>query len=250
MSTLDIVRQVTQNALMRIPAVQQMAMRAHSTGMNDDEQALQATWAFYEAHVDVQGKRVLELGPGRSLQLLTRARAQGARHGTALDVVQYEDALQQAQAHGLDFRHYDGGAMPLESGSFDVIWSSDVFEHLREPALTVAECRRVLAPGGLCLARIDLRDHLFLHQQERWLDCLRYTDRLWRLMTSNRSTYVNRLRASDWRALFGERGFEIAAWTELRVDGATLAAYRQLPFLEGLSDDDLAIYRVDVVLRG
>jgi 2-polyprenyl-3-methyl-5-hydroxy-6-metoxy-1,4-benzoquinol methylase len=36
----------------------------------------------------------------------------------------------------------------LESGSFDVIFSKSVIEHLFDPSKFVSECRRVLKPGG------------------------------------------------------------------------------------------------------
>src|SRR3989344_4267979 len=38
--------------------------------------------------------------------------------------------------------------LPFADNSFDLIWASEVIEHLDDPAKTVAEFRRVLKPGG------------------------------------------------------------------------------------------------------
>lgn len=38
--------------------------------------------------------------------------------------------------------------LPFPEGSFDVIWCSEVIEHLANPAFTLSEFRRVLKPGG------------------------------------------------------------------------------------------------------
>ena len=39
--------------------------------------------------------------------------------------------------------------LPLPDATFDLVWCSEVIEHLRDPAATVAELRRVTRPGGL-----------------------------------------------------------------------------------------------------
>ena len=50
-------------------------------------------------------------------------------------------------AHGIavDLDH----GLPLPDATFDLVWCSEVIEHLRDPAATVAELRRVTRPGGL-----------------------------------------------------------------------------------------------------
>lgn len=42
----------------------------------------------------------------------------------------------------------DDGRVPLPDASFDVIFSTQVLEHVEEPQLYLAECRRLLKPGG------------------------------------------------------------------------------------------------------
>jgi len=45
----------------------------------------------------------------------------------------------------------DGSHLPFKDGSFDLITSNMVVEHLREPRIAFAELNRVLAPGGTIL---------------------------------------------------------------------------------------------------
>lgn len=40
------------------------------------------------------------------------------------------------------------GQVPLASGSFDAVFSTQVLEHVEDPVLYLNECRRLLKPGG------------------------------------------------------------------------------------------------------
>lgn len=42
----------------------------------------------------------------------------------------------------------DMQTLPYDNGSFDLVVHSDTLEHVPDPALGLAECRRVLRPGG------------------------------------------------------------------------------------------------------
>jgi SAM-dependent methyltransferase len=43
------------------------------------------------------------------------------------------------------------GTVPVEDGAFDIVLSTQVLEHVEDPALYLAECQRVLRPGGQLL---------------------------------------------------------------------------------------------------
>jgi SAM-dependent methyltransferase len=49
----------------------------------------------------------------------------------------------------------------VASGSVDLVLSHSVLEHVREPASTIAELDRVMAPSGIMVHVIDYRDHFF-----------------------------------------------------------------------------------------
>lgn len=71
-------------------------------------------------------------------------------HVTVVDVAPIGIALQRRQ--GLDAVLIRPGApMPFADGAFDVIYLSQVFEHLPEPEWFLDEAHRILAPSGVLL---------------------------------------------------------------------------------------------------
>jgi hypothetical protein len=55
-------------------------------------------------------------------------------------------------------RHEDIQNLSFDDGSFDLVVSNDVLEHVPWPALALAECRRVLKAGGKLVATIPFYD--------------------------------------------------------------------------------------------
>jgi SAM-dependent methyltransferase len=96
------------------------------------------------------GVRLLDLGCGAGA-LAAAARAAGAEV-VAVDIAQA--ALDRAGAldPGLDLRLAPPhGPLPLADGGVEVVWSSEVIEHVADTARWLSEVRRVLAPGGRLL---------------------------------------------------------------------------------------------------
>jgi SAM-dependent methyltransferase len=96
------------------------------------------------------GLRVLDLGAGEG-----RFTAELAGAGTRVVGVEIaETALRRARvAHpDIDFRLTPvEGPLPFADGSFDLVWASEVIEHVADTARWLSEVRRVLAPGGRLL---------------------------------------------------------------------------------------------------
>lgn len=225
--------EIVQNALMGIPLIAKLAGRYHSTGLNADRAMARRVFELYCRFQPVAGKDILEIGPGQTLEVLEEALESGARSCAAVDVAEYVRA-DHAMRTRIDYRLYDGKLLPFASGQFDCIWSYTAFEHLRHPTVTVMECFRVLRPGGCMVAHIDLGDHSFYGRKPpspvHLFHCLRYPGWLWILMRWNRSSYVNRLRKSEWKRLFDEAGFA------LKTEAATISEEidRALPALHYL----------------
>lgn len=56
--------------------------------------------------------------------------------------------------------------MPFPDDSFDVVWFTEVIEHVREPELAVKECMRVLKPGGRLLLTTPNREFWFFRAMQ------------------------------------------------------------------------------------
>ncbi len=241
-------KEIIQNLLMGIGPVRRWAQGRHvSTGLNRVPERVDDVYRFYRAYTEVSGKQVLEIGIGHTPDVLLKAIADGAKSAAAVDVNPYFTAQSDAERK-IDYRMYDGRALPFGDGSFDVVWSSNVFQHLREPETTLREIARVLVPGGRLLVRADLRDHYYLQDETKWLDCLRYSDTLWRAMTSNRSAYVNRLRLSGWQGLLKDTGFQAVA-LEVKRHVALIDQKKTRPWLRGYPDEDISATGFDGVWR-
>ena len=128
----------------------------------------------------------------------------------------------------------DASALPFPDASFDVVLSNASFEHFEDPGRAARECARVLAPGGLGLHQIDMRDH---RDFSRPLEFLRYGDDEWRdTWRSYQRMFTNRLRKGDFVRLFEEAGTRVesaVANMKAEVDAALRARldarFRDLP---------------------
>ena len=52
-------------------------------------------------------------------------------------------------------------ALPLRSGTCQVVVAADVLEHLRQPMRGLFEIRRILAPGGKCIASVPMEHTVY-----------------------------------------------------------------------------------------
>jgi 2-polyprenyl-3-methyl-5-hydroxy-6-metoxy-1,4-benzoquinol methylase len=96
------------------------------------------------------GERVLDIGCGEGT--FTAVIAAAGAHPIGVEVA--ESAIDRARAAhpGLDFRLAPiGGPLPLEDATFDLVWASEVIEHVADTAAWLNELRRVLKRGGRIL---------------------------------------------------------------------------------------------------
>jgi SAM-dependent methyltransferase len=95
------------------------------------------------------GERVLDLGCGAG-RFVAALRNAGA---DPVGVELADGALERARRNvpGADFRAMTD-AIPLEDSSVDLVWCSEVLEHVPDTAGLLSEIRRVLKTGGRLLA--------------------------------------------------------------------------------------------------
>jgi ubiquinone/menaquinone biosynthesis C-methylase UbiE len=96
---------------------------------------------------------VLEVGCGDGS--FTRNLAELSSRVTAVDI-SASQIERNARAHPeIKFIQHDvAQPLPFANGTFEVIWCSEVLEHLFDPGVALREMQRVLAPGGQLLVTV------------------------------------------------------------------------------------------------
>jgi hypothetical protein len=223
----------------------------------------------------LQGKTVLELGPGDSIASAVIAAAYGARaiivdegRFASEAITPYLDLQRMLAQMGLsppglsDCRDVDEilyrcGARYLTQGlkslkaigddNADLIFSQAVLEHVRKRQFldTILECRRILKPDGVSSHQVDLRDHL-----QDALNNLRFSENVWESeLFATSGFYTNRIRYPQMLDFFARAGYAVDCsvvkrWSALPTPRAKLdEAFRDLP------EDHLLVSVFDVLLR-
>lgn len=140
----------------------------------------------------------------------------------------------EAKPHPTAVRFVQGSAndIPLECGSADLVFMSQVFHHLVERAAALREIRRVLAPQGRLCLRQTTRENLDSYFYQRFFPEARTVDE--RRLPS-RDALVNLVCSCGYRvAVVETMRYELAA---TGTDYVAKIATRAYSDLECISDD-------------
>lgn len=105
------------------------------------------------AGIDARGKRILDVGCGIGGPAFEMAQTHGAEVvGIDLEAPLIARARSAARQHGLEdrcrFQVVEPGPLPFPDQSFDIVLSSGAVTQTNDTAGIIADCYRVLKPGG------------------------------------------------------------------------------------------------------
>jgi SAM-dependent methyltransferase len=95
-------------------------------------------------HVDLEGKRILDIGCGVGAFVRRLGEFSSEVYGTDIDADRVTEGAREVPNLGLAVGEY----MPFADNTFDVILLHEVLEHVDDDRQTLREARRILAPGG------------------------------------------------------------------------------------------------------
>lgn len=190
----------------------------------------------------LQGGHVVEIGSGRYARLALRMLAAGARRVTLVDLYALplghpaQRALLAADCARLGLDWADAQArinvvaadilapeLARLAEPADLVLSSAVLEHVRDPAAILARCAGWLRPGGATYHMVDLRDHNFHFRYP--FEMLTFPDRTWeRWLNLRGGFHVNRWRAPDFLRALAGAGLVDITYEVLERDDAALSA--------------------------
>jgi phosphoethanolamine N-methyltransferase len=170
--------------------------------------------------LELRGKRVLDIGCGIGGPAFVLARKYGA-HVTGVDLEPQliERATRRAAELGLsaltDFRAVSLGPFGFPDRSFDVVFTSGALTQTEDKAGIVAECFRVLKPGGVLTCYDWLKSDAPISDDMRYfirMEGLTYNlitlDELARELAAGGFVDVTTEDASDWYRRESRREYE------------------------------------------
>lgn len=103
------------------------------------------------------------------------------------------------------------GTLPVEDASFDAVLSTQVLEHVRDPALYLTECFRVLRPGG----QLVLSTHGIFPYHPDPVDLWRWTSAGLRLKVERAGLAVERIEGFMGQTAVGLQIIQSAVYNRL-----------------------------------
>jgi SAM-dependent methyltransferase len=135
----------------------------------------------------------------------------------------------------------------IPSASIAYCFSNAVLEHVPKHDFTkmAQELFRIVKPDGVCVHRVDLKDHL-----GGGLNNLRFSEVVWEgSLFSGSGFYTNRIRFNEMLNIFSQAGFVFTMPRILRWEHLPLSRTKMDAAFSQLSDDELLVSGFDVVLK-
>lgn len=129
----------------------------------------------------------------------------------------------------------DAQQTDFKANTFDCITNTSVLEHIPAAALPAIfkECYRVLKHEGLMICVIDMQDHYsYTDSTITYCHFLRYNNFIYNNLINSNIHYQNRLRYTQYKALWEAAGFRTIYQDLAYPDAQTLAMLETLPLAE------------------
>jgi SAM-dependent methyltransferase len=285
-----IAREVAANLAMSIPLISDSRVKKGRTvavSIEAKARIIVAQFAFFLDSIGpdkLQGRSVMEIGPGDSIPLGILLLGAGARSYVALDrflgdvdgaaaLQLYDAVLSLAQpsivaglrskgietsAHGLrnlviSSEHISLVRSSIEAdnaaleSTADYIVSFNVCEHLADLDRAVANMARLLVPTGKMIHRVDYGPHDVWQQYANPLVFLTVPAPAWTLMSSHRGC-PNRVRHRQLLEMLRSRGFAVADRVGTRTAMSCVDEVRKDLSAEfrSLTDADLSVLDAEI----
>jgi SAM-dependent methyltransferase len=175
--------------------------------------------------IETDGKRILDIGCGIGGPAFEMAKIFGAQTvGIDLESALMERAQHDAAEAGLSdqcsFQTVTAGALPFPDSSFDIVTSSGAFTQTPDKPEILAECMRILRPGGYVSCyewqKADgITDDAYSEDMQYWIELEELTYAMESLAGYETHfhncglTDVSSLDATDWYCAEARREYEL-----------------------------------------
>jgi 2-polyprenyl-6-hydroxyphenyl methylase/3-demethylubiquinone-9 3-methyltransferase len=146
-----------------------------------------------------EGARVLDVGCGAGFSANYLARAGFEVSGIDASPESLAVAARHDETRSVRYQLGDALWLPHANASFDAVCAMDFLEHVEDPGAVIAECSRVLRPGGVFFF------HTFNRNLLAWLVVIKGVE--WFVKNTPRDMHILRLfiRPDEIRALCRDR---------------------------------------------
>jgi ubiquinone/menaquinone biosynthesis C-methylase UbiE len=169
---------------------------------NDHSRQVDSKYYIYQIlakNPNIQEVMDLGCGPGHSFDDFQQAAPQVRWLG--LDIEDSPPVKMRTRTDA-EFYTYDGIHIPFESDRFELIYSRQVFEHVRYPEAVLKEIQRVLKPGGYFIGSTSYLEPY--HSYSVW----NYTPYGFKILAEEAGLYVEEIRPGiDVVSLLFKTGF-------------------------------------------
>lgn len=193
---------IIQNLAMAIPIISRTSARFHNTGggaldsPNYLKRVLENSDQIYNTLLqflpDFEPLSILDFGFGRRPDVLHHLSRKYPR--ARLYAVEKELKHRTDLSNNITITDNLLGVKNI-----DFIYAIDVFEHLKKPDVILKRLSHISSVNGYIYLDIDLCSHYVSRSSLDAFSHYKYSDFFWMAMTSNRSSYTNRITAHQWK---------------------------------------------------